>query len=73
MDKLIWFPLIHIIIYRYYPFDDSGYWNLMTQGLVDFGHAVNNDIGFLFKDCNRYKLPLFDYTAYDVQNASSVQ
>lgn len=56
--------------YKYYPFDDSyeTIKNLMTQDdLLIFGHAVNNDIGFLFKDCNRYKLPLFDYTAYDIQ------
>lgn len=56
--------------YKYYPFDDSyeTIKNLMTQkDLLIFGHAVNNDIGFLFKDCNRYKLPLFDYVAYDIQ------
>lgn len=56
--------------YKFYPFDDSyeTIKNLMTQeDLLIFGHAVNNDIGFLFKDCNRYKLPLFDYTAYDIQ------
>ena len=56
--------------YKYYPFDDSYEFikNLMTQkDLMIFGHAVNNDIGFLFKDCNRYNLPLFDYTAYDIQ------
>lgn len=56
--------------YKYYPFDDSykTIKNLMTQNdLLIFGHAVNNDIGFLFKDCNRYKLPLFDYTVYDIQ------
>ena len=56
--------------YKYYPFDDSyeTIKELMTQkDLLIFGHSVNNDIGFLFKDCNRYKLPLFDYTAYDIQ------
>lgn len=56
--------------YKYYPFDDSYeiIKKLMTQeDLMIFGHAVNNDIGFIFKDCLRYKLPLFDYTAYDVQ------
>ena len=56
--------------YKYYPFDDSYEFikNLMTQkDLMIFGHAVNNDIGFLFKECNRYNLPLFDYTAYDIQ------
>lgn len=56
--------------YKYYPFDDSyeAIKQLMTQpDLLIFGHAVNNDIGFLFKDCNRYKLPLFDFTTYDIQ------
>ena len=56
--------------YKYYPFDDSyeTIKNLMTQkDLLIFGHAVNNDIGFLFKDCNRYRLPLFNYIAYDIQ------
>ena len=56
--------------YKYYPFDDSyeTIKNLMTQkDLLIFGHAVNNDIGFIIKDCNRYNLPLFDYTAYDIQ------
>lgn len=56
--------------YKFYPFDDSyeTIKNLMTQkDLLIFGHAVNNDIGFLFKDCDRYKLPLFDYIAYDIQ------
>ena len=56
--------------YKHYPFDDSYEFikNLMTQkDLLIFGHAVNNDISFLFKDCNRYKLPLFDFIAYDIQ------
>lgn len=56
--------------YKFYPFDESyeTIKNLMTQkDLLIFGHAVNNDIGFLIKDCNRYKLPLFDYTAFDIQ------
>lgn len=56
--------------YKFYPFDESyeTIKNLMTQkDLLIFGHAVNNDIGFLIKDCNRYKLPPFDYTAYDIQ------
>ena len=56
--------------YKYYPFNDSYEFikSLMTQkDLLIFGHAVNNDIGFLFKDCIRYNLPLFDYTAHDIQ------
>lgn len=56
--------------YRHYPFDDPYDFIkiLMTQkNQMIFGHAVNNDIGFLFKDCSRYKLPLFDFIAYDIQ------
>ena len=55
---------------KYYPFDDSYEFirDLMTQkDLMIFGHAVTNDIAFLFKDCQRYHLDLFDYTAYDIQ------
>ena len=57
--------------YKYYPFTDSYDFikNLMTQNdLLIFGHAVNNDISFLSKACERYHLPLFDYTAYDIQS-----
>lgn len=55
---------------KYYSFKDSyeRIKRLMTRdGLMIFGHAVNNDVGFIFKDCNRYKLPLFDFVAYDIQ------
>lgn len=55
---------------NYYPFKDSyeRIKRLMTRDdLMIFGHAVNNDVGFIFKDCNRYKLPLFDFVAYDIQ------
>lgn len=55
---------------KYPPFPDSyeRIKRLMSKDdLMLFGHAVNNDVGFIFKDCNRYKLPLFDFTAYDVQ------
>lgn len=55
---------------NYYPFKDSyeRIKRLMTRDdLMIFGHAVNNDIGFIFKDCNRYKLPLFDFVTYDIQ------
>ena len=55
---------------KYYPLDDSyeAIRDIMTQDdLMIFGHAVSNDIGFLFKDCERYHLDLFDYNAYDVQ------
>ena len=55
---------------KYHSFKDSyeRIKRLMTKdGLMIFGHAVNNDAGFIFKDCNRYKLPLFDFVAYDIQ------
>lgn len=55
---------------KYYSFKDSyeRIKRLMTKdGLMIFGHAVNNDVGFIFKDCNRYKLPLFDFVTYDIQ------
>ena len=55
---------------KYYSFKDSyeRIKRLMTRDdLMIFGHAVNNDVGFIFKDCNRYKLPLFDFVAYDIQ------
>lgn len=55
---------------KYYSFKDSyeRIKRIMTRdGLMIFGHAVNNDVGFIFKDCNRYKLPLFDFVTYDIQ------
>lgn len=56
--------------YKHKPFDDA-YDNikfLMTQkDLLVFGHSVDNDIRYLIKACNRYKLDKFDYVAYDVQ------
>ena len=55
---------------KHNPFDDA-YDNikfLMTQkDLLIFGHSVENDIRYIIKDCNRYKLDKFDYVAYDVQ------
>ena len=57
--------------YRKYPSFPDSYERikrLMSKDdLMIFGHAVNNDVGFIFKDCNRYKLPLFDFVAYDIQ------
>lgn len=32
-----------------------------------FGHSVINDINFLIAECNRYKLPYFNFKAYDTQ------
>ena len=52
------------------PFDDA-YDNikyLMTQrDILIFGHAAENDIRYLIKDINRYKLEKFDFSVYDVQ------
>ncbi|MCI6215616.1 MAG: hypothetical protein MR659_00800 [Mollicutes bacterium] len=57
--------------YRKYPSFPDSYERikrLMSKDdLMIFGHAVNNDVGFIFKDCNRYKLPLFDFVTYDIQ------
>lgn len=57
--------------YRKYPSFPDSYERikrLMTRDdVMIFGHAVNNDVGFIFKDCNRYELPLFDFVAYDIQ------
>ena len=57
--------------YRKYPSFPDSYERikrLMTRDdLMIFGHAVNNDVGFIFKDCNLYKLPLFDFVTYDIQ------
>lgn len=67
-DLELTYPYDHY--YKFYPFTDvyDEVKFLMTQkDLLILGHAVNNDIGFIIKDCLRYKLSLFDYTAYDVQ------
>ena len=57
--------------YRKHKHFDDMYDNikfLMTQpDIMVFGHSVSNDIRYLIKDCNRYKLDKFDYTAYDIQ------
>ncbi len=56
--------------YKHSNFDDC-YDNikfLMSQkDLMIFGHSVDNDIRYIIKDCSRYKLDKFDFTAYDVQ------
>ena len=55
---------------KHKPFDDM-YDNikfLMTQqDIMVFGHSVSNDIRYIIKDCNRYRLDKFDYVAYDIQ------
>ncbi len=57
---------------KFYPFDDKDVYdfikNLMVQkDVMIFGHSIKNDINFLFKDCERYNLELFDFVAYDIQ------
>lgn len=44
---------------------------LEQKDLMIFGHSVNNDIRFLDKACNRYRLPKIKYIAYDVQKMFS--
>lgn len=44
---------------------------LEQKDLMIFGHSVNNDIRFLDKACNRYRLPKIKYVAYDVQKMFS--
>lgn len=56
--------------YKHQPFDevyDEIKYLMCQKDLMIFGHAVKNDIGFLFKDCNRYGLKLFDFKSHDVQ------
>lgn len=55
---------------KFYPFDDSYEMikSLLNQtDLIVFGYSVENDMSFIFKDCMRYDLPLFNYDAFDVQ------
>lgn len=44
---------------------------LEQKDIMIFGHSVNNDIRFLDKACNRYRLPKIKYVAYDVQKMFS--
>ena len=44
---------------------------LEQKDIMVFGHSVNNDIRFLDKACNRYRLPKIKYVAYDVQKMFS--
>lgn len=57
--------------YRASPEFDDVYDNikfaLEQKDIMVFGHSVNNDIRFLDKACNRYRLPKIKYAAYDVQ------
>jgi|GEM_PF-4964096 len=40
---------------------------LEQKDLMIFGHAVDNDINYLRKGCDRYHLPYINFDAYDVQ------
>lgn len=44
---------------------------LEQKDIMILGHSVNNDIRFLDKACNRYRLPKIKYVAYDVQKMFS--
>ena len=40
---------------------------LTKKDTVVLGYSVDNDVRYLFRDCERYKLPLFDFKVYDIQ------
>lgn len=44
---------------------------LTQKDILIFGHAVGNDINYLRKACERYKLPFIYFDAYDVQKIFS--
>lgn len=50
---------------------DNIKFTLEQKDLMIFGHSVANDIMFLDKACNRYRLPKIKYVAYDVQKIFS--
>ena len=50
---------------------DNIKFTLEQKDIMVFGHSVNNDILFLDKACNRYRLPKIKYVAYDVQKMFS--
>lgn len=42
--------------------------DLLTKSdQIVIGHAVDNDVNFLLGDCDRYRLPVFEYNFYDSQ------
>ena len=61
--------------YRASPEFDDVYENirfaLEQKDIMILGHSVSNDIRFLDKACNRYRLPKIKYIAYDVQKMFS--
>lgn len=44
---------------------------LEQKDLLIFGHSVGNDINYLRKACDRYRLPYINFDAYDVQKMFS--
>lgn len=40
---------------------------LTRQNQLVIGHAVDNDVNFILGECDRYKLPVFEYDFYDSQ------
>lgn len=61
--------------YRASPEFDDAYDNikfaLEQKDVMILGHSVHNDIRFLDKACDRYRLPKIKYVAYDVQKMFS--
>jgi hypothetical protein len=44
---------------------------LNQKEIMVFGHSVGNDITYLRRACERYKLPIINFVAYDVQKMFS--
>lgn len=67
-DLILTYPETEYL--KYYPFNDSydRIKSLLTsKNLMVFGYSVSNDINFLNKDSNRYKLPIINFDSYDIQ------
>ncbi len=61
--------------YEKSPLFDDVYDNikfvLEQKDIMVFGHSVGNDINYLRKACDRYRLPYIQFDAYDVQKMFS--
>lgn len=67
-DLILTYPETEYL--KFYPFYDSydRIKSLLTsKNLMVFGYSVSNDINFLNKDSNRYKLPIMNFDSYDIQ------
>ena len=40
---------------------------LTSKDNIILGYSVDNDVRYLFRDCGRYNVPLFNFKVYDVQ------